>query len=348
MRTSIQRTPWLRYAICAIAALACAASVAACGSSGGGSSSSSSNAESGTTAQTGSETTSSETTDITVGTSPAILNVSLYAAQEEGTFAKNGLNMTPKVLTSGAAATPLLLNGQIQFAAADPVGVITAISKNVPVEFVASAGFSPPDPEKDVTGVLVDPSIKNAAELNGKTVAVNALGGNLQLAAEAALDKAGADSSTMKFVVMALPAMNAAVKAGTVDAAVDSEPFITAGKGEGLSELTPVVSVSEPNVPPVVYMTSKSYAESNPEVVESFVTALGEADAALAKSPAKVRKIAVKSTGAPAALLAKINLPEFNGAEVSNSWLEELQELMIEYGLLSEKLDLSEYIAGGS
>ena len=348
MRTNFQRMTRARHGIGLIAVLACAVLVAACGSSGGGSSSSSSTAESSATTQTGAETTSSETTGITVGTSPAILNVSLYAAQEEGFFAKNGLDMTPKVLTSGAAATPLLLNGQIQFAAADPVGVITAISKNVPVEFVASAGFSPPQPEKDVTGVMVSPSIKSAEELNGKTVAVNALGGNLQLAAEAALDKAGADSSTMKFVVMALPAMNAAVKAGTVDAAVDSEPFITAGKGEGLSELTPAVSVSEPNVPPVVYMTSKSYAESNPEVVERFVAALGEADSALAKSPATVRKIAVKSTGAPAALLAKINLPEFKGAEISNSWLEELQELMVEYGLLSEKIDLSEDITGGS
>jgi NitT/TauT family transport system substrate-binding protein len=252
------------------------------------------------------------------------------------------------VLTSGAAATPLLLNGQIQFAAADPVGVISAISKNVPVELVAAAGYSPPQPSKDVTGVMVQPSITSAAELNGKTIAVNALGGNLQVAAEAALDEAGADSSTMKFVVMSIPAMNAAVKAGTVDAAVNTEPFITGGELEGLSELTPVVSISEPGVPPVVYMTSKSYAESNPEAVSSFVAALNEADSELSKSPAKVRAVAVKSTGAPAALVAQINLPDFSGAELNLAPLDELQELMIKYGLLSDKLDLSEYVAGGS
>ena len=76
--------------------------LAACGSSG----SSSSTAD-----------TASGSQAITVGTSPAILNVSLYYAVQSGLFSKNKLSVTPDVLPSGEAATPLLLNGQIQFAA---------------------------------------------------------------------------------------------------------------------------------------------------------------------------------------------------------------------------------------
>jgi len=41
------------------------------------------------------------------------------------------------VVQSGAAAIPLLLNGQLQFAAADPVSAIVAASKNIPVTVVA-------------------------------------------------------------------------------------------------------------------------------------------------------------------------------------------------------------------
>jgi NitT/TauT family transport system substrate-binding protein len=285
---------------------------------------------------------------ITVGTSPAILNVSLYYAAQDGLFAKNKLSETPEVLTSGEAATPLLLNGQIQFAANDPVGVITAISQNVPVEFVAAAGYPSADPSQDITGLMVKSSVKSAADLNGKTIAVNALGGNLELAGKAAIDKAGGDSSTMKFVVMSLQSMNAGVESGKVAGAVESEPFITAGKAAGLTDLLPVASTAEPGVPTVVYMTSKAYAQSHPQVVEEFIAALGAADTALSKSPATVRAVAVKSTGAPASLLAKSSLPVFNPAPISVSSLNELQDLMVKYKLLPKKLDLSNDIFSGS
>lgn len=292
--------------------------------------------------------TAGGTQAITVGTSPAILNVSLYYAAQSGLFAKNKLSETPNVLASGEEATPLLLNGQIQFAANDPVGVITAISKNVPVVFVAAAGYPSTDPSKDITGLVVKPSIKNAAGLNGKTIAVNALGGNLELAARAAIDKAGGNSGSAKFVVMSLPAMNAAVESGKVAGAVESEPFITAGKASGLADLLPVASTSEPGVPTVVYMTSKAYASSHPDVVRKFIATLDAADSALSKSPATVRSVAVKSTGAPASLLAKSNLPVFKSAAISLSSLNELQNLMIKYKLLTKKINLSKYIVGGS
>jgi NitT/TauT family transport system substrate-binding protein len=281
---------------------------------------------------------------ITVGTSPAILNVSLYYAVQSGIFAKNGLDVTPKVLASGEEATPLLLNGQIQLAASDPVGVITAISKNLPLLFVAAAGYPPTDPSKDIVWLMVKPSIKSAADLNGKTIAVNALGGNLQLAAMAAIDQAGGDSSSMKFVVMAIPAMNAAVQLGTVAAAVNSEPFVTAGKAAGLSNLLSVTATSEQGIPTVVYMTSKEYASSHPAVVQAFLKSLNAANADLAQDPAKVRSVAVTSTGAPASLVANINLPLFKSATITLDWLNRLQDLMIKYKLLTKKIDLSKYI----
>ena len=304
-----------------------------CGSSGGPGSSPSSGAN-----------PSGGVQSVTVGTSPAILNVSLYYASQSGIFGKNGLDVTPKVLASGEEAIPLLLNGQIQFAASDPVGVITAISKNLPVVFVAAAGYPPTDPSKDIIGLLVKPSIKSAADLNGKTIAVNALGGNLELAAMAAIDQAGGDSSSMKFVVMALPAMNAAVQSGTVAAAVDSEPFVTSGKQAGLSNLLPITATSEPGIPTVVYMTSKSYASSHGDVVKAFLKSLNAANTDLAQDPAKVRSVAVTSTGAPAALLANINLPLFKSATLTLDSLNRLQDLMIKYKLLTKKLDLSKSI----
>jgi NitT/TauT family transport system substrate-binding protein len=313
--------------------------LAACGSAG-------STSGSGSTSSGGSSADGSQA--ITVGTSPAILNVSLYYAAQSGLFTKNKLSETPDVLTSGEAATPLLLNGQIQFAANDPVGVITAISQNVPVEFVAAAGYPSSNPAQDITGLMVKPSVKSAASLDGKTVAVNALGGNLELAAKAAIDKAGGDSSSINFVVMSLQSMDAAVESGKVAAAVESEPFITSGKASGLSDLLPVASTAEPGVPTVVYMTSKSYAASHPQQVKEFIAALNASDAVLSQSPSTIRSVAVKSTGAPASLLAKSSLPVFKSADISLSSLNELENLMIKYKLLTKHINLSDDVFSGS
>jgi len=302
----------------------------ACGSGGGSGASGSG----GTSSNAG-------TTKLTVGTSPAILNVSLYHASQAGIFAKNGLDVTPKVIASGEQAIPLLLNGQIQFAASDPVGVITAISNNIPVTFVAPAGFPSADPSHDFTGVLVKPSITAAAGLDGKTVAVNAIGSILQLAAESSIDLAGGDSSSIKFIVMSLPQMAAAVKGGQVDAAVVSEPYLTLGKEQGLSDLLSVASTAVPNVPTVVYVTSKSYASSHPDIVKEFAASLMSANTDLTKNPNEIRTVAVTSTGTSAATLAKINLPDFKPEPLSVDALNQLQTLMIKYKLITKQVDLS-------
>ncbi|GAA3713775.1 ABC transporter substrate-binding protein [Nonomuraea antimicrobica] len=298
----------------------------------------------GTTSTPNSTSNNAGTTQLSVGTSPAILNASLYHGEQSGIFAKHNLKVTPKVVASGAEAIPLLLNGQIQFAASDPVAVITSLSKNIPLTFVAPAGGPQADTTQDFSAVLADPSINSAADLNGKTVAVNAIGGILQVAAKASIDLAGGDSGSVKFVTMSISQMAAAVKGGQVDAAVVSEPFLALGVGDGLKNLLPVVSKAAPNVPTVVYVTSKSYADSNPEVVKNFAAALLASNADLDKDPAKIRSVAVGSTQSTPEVMAKVNLPEFMTEPLSLDALNELQDLMIKYQVVSQEVDLSTHL----
>src|SRR5260370_22604662 len=105
--------------------------------------SSSSNAASTTSSGATSATTQAQTTKLTVGTSPTISNASLFLPTEDGTFAKNNLDVTPVVIQSGAQAIPQLLNGQVQFAAPDPLSSILAISKHVPLGLVVPRNVVP-------------------------------------------------------------------------------------------------------------------------------------------------------------------------------------------------------------
>jgi NitT/TauT family transport system substrate-binding protein len=286
-------------------------------------------------------------TSITIGTAPAIANASLYYAISGGPFKANGLKGTPKVTTSGQQSIPLLLNGQLQFAITDPVGAIDAIASKLPIVIVAPGNY-PGAGTADITGLLVNPSIQNVSDLSGKTVAVNAIGGYLQIALEAAVDAKGGDASSIKFVAMAIPDMAAAVKAGKIDGAVVAEPFLHTGVASGLKDLTSVAGTALPKVPQLVYIASKSYAQSHPDIVKKFAESLVSAGTYLNANPAKLRSVAVGSTGAPAAVLATSALPIFATKEITTSQLDQVQTLMLKYKVLSKKVNVSALLSSSN
>ena len=288
----------------------------------------------------------STSTTITVGSTSALQNVSLYLAAQNDTFKQHNMKVTPQTVTSGQEAIPLLLNGQIQFTAADSLGAILAIAHKVPLVFVAPAAYTPSDPSRDSTGLLVkgNSSITTASGFNGKTIAVNAIGGIVQLAAEASIDLAGGDSSSIKFVEIPFPQMLAAIQGGKVDGGVEAEPYVTLGKDSGLRNVLSVTSKTMAGVPTVVYVTSKAYAASHPGIVTAFAKSLVAANTELAKDPEKIRTVGAKSTSVPPAALARMTLPVFRPTPMTVSSLLKLQVLMVKYKLLPSPLKLAPFV----
>jgi NitT/TauT family transport system substrate-binding protein len=318
--------------------------LAACGSGGststGGEKSSPSAASSPSVAAT----------RLVVGSSPVLANASLYFASENGAFAKNHLAVTPTSVASGQQAIPRLLGGQIQFTASDPLGAILAIAHKIPLVIVAPASYVPSNPAQDTTGLLVNggSSITSVSGLKGKTVAVNAIGGFVQLAAEASIDQAGGDSQSIKWVEVPLQNIVAAVQAGRVDAGVTAEPFVTQGKGAGLRDVLAVTTKALAGVPSALYVTSKAYATAHPQIVKAFANSMYAANAALATDPSEVRAVGAKSTSVPTPVLAKMVVPVFQPRQLTVGALDKLQALMVKYGLLSSQLNLTPNMFGAS
>ncbi|MFB7272000.1 ABC transporter substrate-binding protein [Streptomyces sp. NPDC056244] len=284
-------------------------------------------------------------TSLKVGSSPTLTNASLYLATQDGTFKANNLKVSPQQVTSGAQALPMLLNGQIQFTAADPLGAIKAISEKMAVKIVGQGSVNATEAAKDSTVLVVAPGeVTSVAGLSGRTVAVNALGGLAEVAARAAIDAKGGTSKDVRFVEMSFTQMVAAVENGKVDGAVLNEPFVSQARSAGLTDLVPVMSTSMPTVPNSVYLTSESYAKSHPEVVQAFSESLDTANVTLSKDPAKIREVAAESTETSAEDLAKIVLPTFPDQPLSRQTLDDLQTLMVKYGILDSPVDLSSYM----
>ena len=292
----------------------------------------------------GNSSASASGTDITVGTGLTLPGTSFYLAAQDGTFTKNHLSATPQVVTSGAQAIPLLLNGQIQFAISDPVGAIKAISENIPVEIVAQGPVVSPDPAKDTTGLIVDPSVSTVQDLVGKTVAVNSLNSLSQLAAAKSIDLAGGDSSRVKFVEMPVPQMAAAVKAGTVTGAAISEPYLSAAKAYGVKTLLPILCRAFPAAPMVVYLASTPYASSHPQVVKEFVASIAAANTTLATNPATLKSVGASVSKMTAAQLATTILVTYVATPISLEALKTVMDVMVAYNVLKTPIDLQGHI----
>lgn len=289
-------------------------------------------------------TSSGGLTPIAVSTSPSAGNASLYLPIQDGSYEEAGLDVKPEVLQSGSQAVPLLLNGQLQFAASDPISAIVAISQGTPIVIVANGNVVPEDAAADPNGAIIaaDSPFSGLPDLNGQTVGINAINGFAQISLKAAIDEAGGDSSTVEWVELPIPEMQATVGRGTVAAAMTTEPYITAAKAPD-SGVKPLpdggIAAAVGGLPQLVYIASADYVENNPETVDAFVAAVDAASAQLADDDALVREIAKTSTAVPPEVIDQMTVPGFGPLTMDQ--LDSLQELMVRYGALEEPVDLS-------
>jgi NitT/TauT family transport system substrate-binding protein len=278
-------------------------------------------------------------TKVTVGVGPGVSSLGVTS----DAFAQNGLDIVKSPTTSPAQVTPLLLNGQLDIALADPIGTLIAVSQNVPLVIIAVATTSGTDAANDTTALLVKGSgpISSAAGLNGKKIGVTSIGGSAQMTSSAAIDKLGGDSKTLHYVELPPQSMNSDVVKGTVDAVVTQEPGITQGKSMGLKELLSPAADSMPSSPLIVYVTTQSYLNGHRDVVNSFIKALTTSSATLNASPDLIRSTATSTYKLTSAQAQAMVLPYFVPTTVSESKMESVMNLMIKYGLIKSPVDLS-------
>ncbi|MGC0362370.1 NitT/TauT family transport system substrate-binding protein [Rhodococcus sp. 27YEA15] len=271
----------------------------------------------------------------------ALSNTSLHYANSSGIFEQHGLTVETRNAQSGAQSLPLLLNGQLHFAAADPVSALTAISQGNPIKIVVGGNVVPADPEADISALLAkdDSSIRSVADLDGTTVAVNALRSFSQLGLQAAIDENGGDSTTVNWIEAGFAQMPDAVERGTVDAAAAAEPFVTAGKDAGLRLVSKGgLSTTMAGVPQVTYIATTDFVNRNPEIVKSFVDSINESNSALGATPELIREVGKTSTDMTPDQLAAVTLPTF-GPPLTLDSIAKLETYMVRYGILSAPIE---------
>ncbi len=320
------RSNGLRFVGVAAACAALTLTMAACGSS------------SGTTNPPGA---GGENQKVSVGVLPIADYATAYWAQSKGLFSKEHLDVTLTPLQGGPIGIQQVSSGQIQFASANLISFSVAAEHGAQITNVALTSAL----GKDAGAVVVKPDspIKSLTDLGGATVGINTVN-NVGDVTINNLIKSQGSSAKPKYVEVPFNEMIAGVQSGSIAAGYVTEPFATAAKQAGLRPIANLYVGPNADLAMATYITSKAYAKSNGTTVTAFQHAMNAASADIIAHEADFRTFlpsVIKITPDVAQAMA---LPQFQD-QLDVTKLQHTADILLDQGVLSKKLPMSDYAA---
>jgi NitT/TauT family transport system substrate-binding protein len=283
-------------------------------------------------------------TEVNVGLYPVVNFAPLYLGMEKGFFEEENLKITPRLSEGGAEIVPQLISGETQIGFSNPVTVLLGAQKGVPLRIFSQASQAN-TPKKDFSAVVVkrDSPIRNARDLEGKTIAVNLLNNIGDVTIRASMEKAGADPTNVEFTEVPFPDMNAALDAGRVDAVWVLEPFLTEAREKGARVIFYNYAETAPRLTNTIGVVTEKYLQENGDVVKRFQTAYKRALSYAQSHPDEARQAVSEFTEILPATLKRITLPYWP-PDLNQPSLQALADAMTEYGVTKEQIDVSEFV----
>ena len=213
-----------------------------------------------------------------LGQSPTVVRVGAflidpflepYYAQDQGMFAKAGLQAEIQSLSTQASLAALIGNS-LEFANSDLVPIANARSRGLDVVIVAAGAHYEAKVPTIALITNADSAIHSAADLRGQVVGVPSLNSGPSIAVQEWLRKSGVDASAVRLIEIPLPATNAALQRGTVVAALNGEPFLSEAKGAIRILGYPYGSIAN-QFYTGIWVARGDWADRNPAIVRKFI-----------------------------------------------------------------------------
>ena len=215
---------------------------------------------------------------LAVGAGMVEANAQAYYAAEMGFFKKAGLNAEVHQLRSGTTIAAAIVAGDLQVGVSNVVSLASAHQRGVPFVLIAPGALYDTNVPNALIVVAPDSPIKEARELNGKTVGGISLGGLDQLAFDAYLDHNGADYTSVKFVEIPNAIMADALATGRIAAASMNDPELTAA-GSRVKMLAKGWDAISKLFMQTAWFTTQDWLAKNKETARRFAAAMEAAGA---------------------------------------------------------------------
>ena len=201
-----------------------------------------------------------------------------YYALDMGFFQKAGLAVDLQTLNNGAAVSAAIAAGALDVGVSTPVQLANAVARGVPFVLVAAGALETPRVPAGLVLVAKNGPLRTAKDLEGKTVAVNALKTLSEVALDLWLASNGADAAKVHTVETTFSEMGATIERGTVAAAVISEPALSiALKSGNLRSLGDPFAAIAPQFLISGWFGTSTFVQKSPDLVKKFQTAIVEA-----------------------------------------------------------------------
>jgi ABC-type nitrate/sulfonate/bicarbonate transport system substrate-binding protein len=195
---------------------------------------------------------------------------SIWVAQEEGLFKKQGLDIELIHIPSTSRAIQSMLSGEIHFTTADALNSIQAVGAGADVVMICEGV------NRFVFSIMARPEIKRLADLKGKKIGITRIGSSTHTAVLFAVNKAGLTANDFSLLQLGeVPNILTTLLAGQIDAGALSPPTNSRAKKAGLFELLNL-GTDGPEYPSTVIASTRAYVKTNPDNTRRLVRAIGE------------------------------------------------------------------------
>lgn len=197
--------------------------------------------------------------------------IEVMNAKSAGYYAREGLDATVRGAQGTAQVMQQLITGEAQIIRGAPIDQMRLVQKqNLPLVSVATLHQAS---HFELVSSKERP-INDATDLKGKTIGVVSVSGTTSIFLDAMLFKAGLKPEDVKRETTGNgPGAFELVKQGRIDGFIASHaayvPLELAGE-----EIVRFSTDKYAPMPAQIYMTTRDYAEKNPEVIEGFLRAI--------------------------------------------------------------------------
>jgi len=216
-----------------------------------------------------------ELTTVRVAYLPLISNGPLFIAEEEGYFARQGIDVEFEKFQNTAAALPLLIDGEIVASGGSLTpGLVNSIVRGAHVRIVADKGRMAPgfcnSTALMVRKDLFDKGIvTSAADLKGRKV----MGSSDQTyGIFRSLALGNLTTADVEIIDLDYPSALVAFKNGAIDAGLIVEPYITQALNGGAAVVLVPAKEYYPDYPTPLYF-GPEFLDKNPELGRRFMVA---------------------------------------------------------------------------
>jgi NitT/TauT family transport system substrate-binding protein len=217
-----------------------------------------------------------EPTVVKVAATPGDTSAVVFFAQDLGYFTAAGLDVRIQTMTSGVLTAEAVASNAVDIGLASVGTMASAYLHGIPLKYIAPAAVASPQTRTDLMMVAKDSPIKNAADLNGKTIALSGLKTLQQITAMAWVDKHGGDSKTLKFIEIPEAQMGAALEQKRIAAAMLVEPFVSAA-GDATRSLGNALDGIAANYLILGWISTDSWLAAHADIATRFASAIAQA-----------------------------------------------------------------------